>query len=149
VTQLTFSYQVSSIAYCQLLNKDSDEYPLSCWIVLCFLYDVTDNSKIYEEPSDGVIQTPSDYQGLHDKMCQQTHLRVQHYHQNKTSVPSYVKVNHHLQMSLQLSSQVSSNFIIQPTVSSQGSCAHFSTTSFIFECCIFLKNGRYKPFYCV
>jgi hypothetical protein len=83
VTQLTFSYQVSSIAYCQLLNKDSDEYPLSCWIVLCFLYDVTDNSKIYEEPSDGVIQTPSDYQGLHDKTCQQTRLRVQHCHQNK------------------------------------------------------------------
>jgi hypothetical protein len=77
--------QLSGIIYCllSLLNKDSDEYPLSCWIVLCLLDDITDNSKIYEEPSGGVIQTPSDYQGLHDKTCQQTRLRVQHCHQNK------------------------------------------------------------------
>jgi hypothetical protein len=59
-----------------LLNKDSDEYTLSCWIALCLLVDVTDNSKIYEEPSDGVIQTSADYQGLCDKMRQQTRLRV-------------------------------------------------------------------------
>jgi hypothetical protein len=77
--------QLSGIIYflLQLLNKDSDEYPISSWIVLCFLDDVTDNSKIYEEPSDGIIQTPPDYQGLCDKMRQQTHLRVQRCHQNK------------------------------------------------------------------
>jgi hypothetical protein len=40
-------------------------------------------SKIYEEPNDDVIQTPSNYQGLRDKMRQQTHLRLQHCHQNK------------------------------------------------------------------
>jgi hypothetical protein len=63
-----------------LFNKLFDEYPLSFWIVLCFLDDVADNSQIYDEPSDGIIQTPSDYQGLHDKMRQQTHLRVQRCH---------------------------------------------------------------------
>jgi hypothetical protein len=54
---------MSGIIYCllSLLNKDSDEYPLSCWIVLCLLDNVPDNSKIYEEPSDGVIQTSTDY----------------------------------------------------------------------------------------
>jgi hypothetical protein len=56
---------------------------MSFWIILCFLDDVADNSKIYEEPSDDVIQTPSDYQGLRDKMRQQTRLRVQRCHQNK------------------------------------------------------------------
>jgi hypothetical protein len=50
-----------------LLNKDSDDVPLSLWIILCFLDDVADHSKIYEEPSDGGIQTPFDYQGLHEK----------------------------------------------------------------------------------
>jgi hypothetical protein len=44
---------------------------------------VVDNSKIYEEPSGGVIQTPSDYQVLREKMCQQTRLRVQRCRQNK------------------------------------------------------------------
>jgi hypothetical protein len=77
--------QLLGIIYCllSLLNKDFDEYPLSCWTVFCLLDDVTDNSKIYEEPSDGVIQTPSDYQGLHEKMHQQTCLMVQRCHQNK------------------------------------------------------------------
>jgi hypothetical protein len=41
------------------------------------------NSKIYEEPSDGVIQTPFDYQALYEKMRQQTRLRVQRCWQNK------------------------------------------------------------------
>jgi hypothetical protein len=44
-----------------LFSKLFHEYPLSFWIVLCFLDDVADNSKIYEEPSDSVIQTPLDY----------------------------------------------------------------------------------------
>jgi hypothetical protein len=73
-----------------LLNKLFHEYPLSFWIVLCFLDDVTDNSKIYEEPSDGVIQTPSDYQALHEKMRQQTRLRVQHCRQNK-GISSFIR----------------------------------------------------------
>jgi hypothetical protein len=62
-----------------LFNKFFYEYPLSFWIVLCFLDDVINNSKIYEEPSDGVIQTPSNYQALHEKTCQ----RVQRCRQNK------------------------------------------------------------------
>jgi hypothetical protein len=71
--------QMSSIINCFLVlfNKLFHEYPLSFWIVLCFLDDVTDNSKIYEEPSDAVIQTPSDYQALREKTCQQVCLRVQ------------------------------------------------------------------------
>jgi hypothetical protein len=56
-----------------LFNKLFHEYPLSFWIVLCFLDDVINNSKIYEEPSDGVIQTPSNYQALHEKTCQRVH----------------------------------------------------------------------------
>jgi hypothetical protein len=66
------NFQMSGIIDCFLIlfNKLFHEYPLSFWIVLCFLDDVIDNSKIYEEPSDGVIQTPSDYQALHEKMCQ-------------------------------------------------------------------------------
>jgi hypothetical protein len=77
--------QLSCVIYCllSLLNKDSDECPLSCWIVLCLLDDIAENNKIYEEPSDGVIQSPSDYQGLHDKTHQKTCLRVQCCHQNK------------------------------------------------------------------
>jgi hypothetical protein len=66
-----------------LFNKLFHDYPLLFWIVLCFLDDVVDNSKIYEEPSDGVIQTPSDYQATCEKTRQQTCLRVQHYRQNK------------------------------------------------------------------
>jgi hypothetical protein len=66
-----------------MLNKDSDEYPLSCWIVLCLLDGVTDNSKKFEEPSDTIIQTPSNYQGLREKRCQQTRLRAQCCRQNK------------------------------------------------------------------
>jgi hypothetical protein len=58
----------------------------------------------------------------------------------KTPISLYVKVNHHLHMSVQLGSQVSSNFIVQLAVSSEGSCAQLSTTSFIFECCVFLKK---------
>jgi hypothetical protein len=50
-----------------LCNKLFHEYPLSFWIVLCFLDNVADKSKIYEEPRDGVIQTPSDYQALREK----------------------------------------------------------------------------------
>jgi hypothetical protein len=67
------------IIYCFLVlcNKLFHDYALSFWIVLCFLDDVADNSKIYEEPSDGIIQIPSDYQASHEKMRQQTHLRVQ------------------------------------------------------------------------
>jgi hypothetical protein len=63
--------QMSGIKDCfiVLFNKLFHEYPLSFWLVLCFLDDVADNSKIYEEPSDGVIQTPSDYQAL----CEETH----------------------------------------------------------------------------
>jgi hypothetical protein len=53
-----------------LFNKLFHKYPLSFWIVLCFLDDVVDNSKIYEEPSDGIIQTPLNYQALHEKMHQ-------------------------------------------------------------------------------
>jgi hypothetical protein len=74
-----------------LCNKLFHEYPLSFWIVLCFLDDVVDNSKIYEEPSDGVIQTPSDYQALCEKTCQQTRLRVQHCWQNKDISSSLCK----------------------------------------------------------
>jgi hypothetical protein len=73
-----------------LLNKLFHEYPQSFWIVLCFLDDVTDNSKIYEEPSDGVIQTPLDYQALREKMRQQTRLRVQHCRQNK-DISSFIR----------------------------------------------------------
>jgi hypothetical protein len=77
--------QMSGIIDCFLgfFNKLFHEYPLSVWVVSCFLDDVADNSKIYEEPSDGVIQTPSDYQSLREKICQQTRLRVQHCCQNK------------------------------------------------------------------
>jgi hypothetical protein len=74
-----------------LFNKLFHKYRLSFWIVLCFLDDITDNSKIYEEPSDGVIQTPSDYQALCEKMCEQTHLRVQRCWQNKDSSSSIRK----------------------------------------------------------
>jgi hypothetical protein len=66
-----------------LFNKIFHKYPLSFWIVLCFLDDVVDNSKIYEEPSDGIIQTPLNYQSLREKMHQQTRLWVQRYQQNK------------------------------------------------------------------
>jgi hypothetical protein len=66
-----------------LFNKIFHKYPLSFWIVLCFLDDVVDNSKIYEEPSDGIIQTPLNYQALREKMHQQTRLWVQRYQQNK------------------------------------------------------------------
>jgi hypothetical protein len=59
-----------------LCNKLFHEYPLLFFIVLYFLDDVVDNSKIYAESSDGVIQTSLDYQALHEKMCQQTCLRV-------------------------------------------------------------------------
>jgi hypothetical protein len=51
-----------------LFNKLFHEYPLSFWIVLCFLDDVIDNSKIYEESSDGIIHF--DYQTLHKKTRQ-------------------------------------------------------------------------------
>jgi hypothetical protein len=75
-------------------------------------------SKIYEEPNDDVIQTPSNYQVCVTK-CASKHISCcSIVIKIKTSVPSYVKVNHHLQMALQLSSQVSSNFIVQPAVSS-------------------------------
>jgi hypothetical protein len=73
-----------------LFNKLFHEYPPSFWIVLCFLDDVADNSKIDEEPSDDVIQTPSDYQALCEKMRQQTRLRVQCCRQNK-DISSYVR----------------------------------------------------------
>jgi hypothetical protein len=64
--------QMSGIIDCFLVlfNKLFHEYPLSFWIVLCFLDDVIDNSKIYEEPSDGVIQAHPDYQALREKACQ-------------------------------------------------------------------------------
>jgi hypothetical protein len=77
--------EMSGIIDCFLVlfNKLFHEYPLSFWIILCFLDDVTDNSKIYEEPSDDVIQTPFDYQALHEKVRQLTCLRVQRCRQNK------------------------------------------------------------------
>jgi hypothetical protein len=77
--------QMSGIIYCFLVlfNKLFHGHPLSFWIVLCFLDDVADKSKIYKEPSDGVIQTPSDYQAVHEKTRQQTRLRVQRCWQNK------------------------------------------------------------------
>jgi hypothetical protein len=64
--------QMSGIIDCFLVlfNKLFHEYPLSFWIVLCFLDDIIDNIKIYEEPSDDVIQTPSDYQALREKTRQ-------------------------------------------------------------------------------
>jgi hypothetical protein len=59
------------------------KYPLSFCIFFYFLDDVADNSKIYELPMSSVIQTPSDYQALHEKMSQETSLRVQRCWQNK------------------------------------------------------------------
>jgi hypothetical protein len=53
-----------------LFHKLFHDCPLSVWIVLCFLDDVAGNSKIYEEPSDSVIQTPDDCQALHEKTRQ-------------------------------------------------------------------------------
>jgi hypothetical protein len=63
---------MSGIINCFLLlfNKLFHEYPLSSWIVLCFLDDVTDNSKIYELAMYGVIQTPFDYQAWCEKTYQ-------------------------------------------------------------------------------
>jgi hypothetical protein len=121
-----------------LCNKLFHEYPPSFWIVLCFLDDVADKSKIYEEPSDNVIQTHSDYQALGEKTRQQTVSGCSIVGKIKISVHPYVKVKHHLQMSLTLRSQVPSYFIIQAAVSSQGSCSHLSTAWCIFKCCIFL-----------
>jgi hypothetical protein len=37
--------------------------PVKLWIFLCFLDVEADKMNIYEEPSDGGINTPSDYQG--------------------------------------------------------------------------------------
>jgi hypothetical protein len=70
--------QMSDIIDCFFLvfNKLFHKYPLSFWIVFFFLEDVGDHCKIDELPMYGVIQTPSDYQALHEKMCQQTRLRV-------------------------------------------------------------------------
>jgi hypothetical protein len=77
--------QMSGIIDCFLLffNKLFHKYPLLFWIVFFFLEDVTDHCKIYELPMSGVIQTPSDYQALCEKMCHQTRLRVQRCRQNK------------------------------------------------------------------
>jgi hypothetical protein len=60
--------QMSGIIDCFLLlfNKLFHEYPLSFFIVFYFLDDVADNSKIFELPMSSVIQTPSDYQALHE-----------------------------------------------------------------------------------
>jgi hypothetical protein len=55
----------------------------------------------------------------------------------KTSIHPYVKVKHHLQMSLTLNNQVPSYFIIQAAVCGQGSCSHLSTSWCIFKHCIF------------
>jgi hypothetical protein len=66
-----------------LFNKLFHKFPLSFWIVFYILDDVTNNSRIYEIPMSGVIQTSSDYQSLHEKMCRQTRLRVQRCWQNK------------------------------------------------------------------
>jgi hypothetical protein len=77
--------QMSGIINCFLVvcNKLFHEYPLSFLIVLFFLDDATDKSKIYEEPSDDVIQTPSDFDALREKMQQQTRLSVRRCRQNK------------------------------------------------------------------
>jgi hypothetical protein len=48
-------------------------------------------------------------------------------------------------MSLALSSEVPSYFIIQATVCSQGLCSHLSTTWCIFKCCIFYRNLSTQP----
>jgi hypothetical protein len=53
-----------------LFNKLFHKYPLSVQIVLYFLDDVVGNSKIYEESSDSVLQTPDDYQALYEKTRQ-------------------------------------------------------------------------------
>jgi hypothetical protein len=53
------------------------------------------------------------------------------------SIHPYIKVKHDLQMSLTLNSQVSSYFIIQAAVCSQGSCSHLSIAWCIFKHCIF------------
>jgi hypothetical protein len=66
-----------------VLNKLFHKYALSFWIVFFFLEDVTDHCKIDELPMSSIIQTPSDYQTLHEKMRQQTCIRVQHCRQNK------------------------------------------------------------------
>jgi hypothetical protein len=48
-------------------------------------------------------------------------------------------------MSLILSRQVPSNFIIQPFVSSQCSCSHLSIAYYIFKCCIFFEKLGTNP----
>jgi hypothetical protein len=108
-----------------LFNKLFHGYPLSFWIVLCFVDDVTDNSTIYEEPSDSVIQTPYDYQALGDKMQQWTHIGVQHCRQNKDigsilrrSQTPFTDVSN-----TQPSGTVLFHYI-QAVVYSQGSCSH-------------------------
>jgi hypothetical protein len=84
------SIQMSGIIDCFLLflNKLFHKYPLSFWIAFFFLEDVTDHCKIYELPMSDVIQTPSNYQALHEKTHQQTCLRVQHCRQNKDIISS-------------------------------------------------------------
>jgi hypothetical protein len=84
--------QMSGVIDCFLVlcNRLFHEYPLF-WIVLCFLDNVADKSKIYEEPSDGIIQSPLDYQALHEKMRQRTRLRVQCCWQNKDISSSICK----------------------------------------------------------
>jgi hypothetical protein len=92
--------------------------PLSFWIVSCFLDDVANNSKIKEEPSEGRIQTPSDYKDLHEKHANKHVSGCGVVIKIKTSAPPYVKAKHHLQMSPTLSSQVSSNLIVHHSISS-------------------------------
>jgi hypothetical protein len=53
-----------------VFNKLFHKYPISFWIDFFFLEDVGDHCKIDELPMSVVIQTPSDYQSLHEKTCQ-------------------------------------------------------------------------------
>jgi hypothetical protein len=64
--------QMLGIINCFLLvfNKLFHKYPLSFWIIFFFLEDVADHCKIDELPMSSIIQTPSDYQALHEKMRQ-------------------------------------------------------------------------------
>jgi hypothetical protein len=76
-----------------------------------FLDDAPDNGEINEEPSEGGIQSPSDYQGLREK-CASKHVSgCSIVVKIKISALPYVKVKHHLQMSLTLSRHAS-NLIV-------------------------------------
>jgi hypothetical protein len=137
--------QMSSIIDCFLVlfNKLFHEYSLSFWIVLCFLDDVADNSKIYEEPSDGVIQTPSDYQALRDKTRQQTRLRVQHCRQNKDISSSVCKSQ--MPFTNVSNTHQSCTILFHYTSCRLQPGFMFSSLNVVFV----YRNLRYKPWHCV